>query len=214
MRHHATTRGGRPGSAMLLIIVMIAIVAAVAFAALPTLRRLGRIERAQKTAKIFADLAIELYNTDNTITDFRAVIGRNAGKLSHMRFPITTADRTSCTGTNYGAAQPANWVGVNGITPYAIEANYGLMTPMGLAADALVRTPNSAANGTLAIQIVNADYEDVEILDMLVDTSAPGVGLFAYNAGLIRWGLTGTDGTVNANGTTTLSYTFTIDNSC
>jgi hypothetical protein len=215
-----TTRSGkergrrRSGTAMLLIIVTMAVIVAVIMAVLPTLVRLNRIERAQKTARIFADLSRVLYNTDGAVGDFRQFVNRNAGKLSNLRIPITTSDRTSCTGTNFQNPQPGNWFQVNGITPYAIEQNYGLMTPMGLAVDPLVRTPNSATLGTLAIQILNADYEDVEILDMLVDTSDPPIGFFKYNDGLIRWGLTGTDGTKNPDGTTTLSYTFQIDNSC
>ena len=65
-----------------------------------------------------------------------------------------------------------------------------------------MRIPQSANPGILVMVINAADMEDVSLSDQYLD------GSDGMNAGLIRWSAPAADGTA------TMGYAITIDNSC
>lgn len=157
---------------------------------------MDRLDRVQRAATLLQTL-------DVRIVEFRLRIAKYPGRLSHLAYPIKTSDLTSCGGSqNYGNPQVSNWVSWGPFTGYAISAGVGTQTPLGLADDLLVRVPASATIGVLKIVVSNADFEDVSLLDDVVD-GGDGIA-----AGSIRWQAPAADGSV------VLEYAITTNNSC
>ena len=179
---------------------MVAVVAVLGVIAVAALTQAKRLQRIQQTATILTNIRLALFNSGAGNPAFRQTVGQNAGRLSHLVFPIINGDKNSC-GNNYGNPQRNNWPNGAPYSLYAIDSVVGLPTPIGIGSNVLVRNPPSATNGTLAIVMATVDSMDVEMLDDYMDSGDGAAG------GFVRWSPT-------TGSTMTLSYTFAIDNSC
>ncbi len=177
--------------------MLLAVTATVAVVALPVIAQANRVERMQETAEILADVQVSLFNASNTPVGFRQDIQQNAGQLTELNTPITSADPNSCPGHTFGTPQVKNWAGPYG--RHVIDGTVGLVTPIGFGDNNLVRV-DSATTHRLAISFPDVDPLDVGVLDGLVDT---GDG---SQSGLIRWSTSG--------GVTSFLYSFLIDATC
>lgn len=192
----------RRGFGLVEIVVLLAIASVIAVLTVPALVQANRIERVQQTMTILDRTRLALYNPTNNPPAFNQTVGDNAGSLSHLVIPIANGDLNSC-GQGYKVPTRNNWPNAGPYGGFNIDPNVGLVTPIGIGNDLLVRNPagGGGVTGTLAIVFPNVDIADVLLLDGMVD-DADGL-----NAGLIQW-------TAPAGGLTTFSYTMTIDGNC
>lgn len=200
---NAGAKRPRQGSAILLVIFIVGMTAAILTWMVPALVRANRIARIQASVDIMSDLAYELYNNVGADKDFRQVITVHAGRLSQLVVPLAAGALDIC-GDAISAGDRGLWDDANNgpFSYYPIVANTGLYTPLGQVNDLLVNITNT----TQAMTISNADREDVQLADMLIDISDGNA------AGSIRWGTTGTDGTFTTDGRTTMSFAYTTSN--
>jgi hypothetical protein len=183
------------------LIVIVGVVAVLGVIALAALTQATRLQRIQQTATILTDVRLALYNTGAGPPAFQQTVGDNAGRLSHLVFPIVNGDQNSC-GANYKVQQRNNWPDGAPYSRYAIDSVVGLPTPIGIGDNVLVRNPpGGGAGSTLAIVMPSVDSMDVALLDNYMDSGDGAAG------GFVRWSPV-------AGSTMTMSYTFTIDNGC
>lgn len=199
----STARRLRPrfGFGLVEIVILLAVASLIAVLTIPALVQANRLERLQETATILDRTRLAIYDATGTVA-FRQVVGHSPGRLSHLIIPIVNGDQNSC-GNNYGNPQRNNWPDGGPYGGFNIDPAVGLVTPIGIGNNQLIRNPvgSGGAAGTLSIVFPNVDIEDILLLDAMTD-NANGIA-----AGLIRWA-------APAGGLTTFSYTITIDNNC
>lgn len=122
--------------------------------------------------------------------------------ISSLSVPITTSSRNSCNAT-FNANAVTTWAANGPFVTFYIPVG-GLNTPLGLIQDDMVRTPNSAAVGTLAVRMV-VDSVDAVRLDRIVD------GGDGSAAGTLRMTFAGTGSQTR---TATVDYLIPVANNC
>jgi len=190
------------GFALVEVIVALAVLLILAAVALPQIAGYLDQKRIEETAVRLVVVRDALYKTGGGSIAFRQTVGANAGRLSHLIIPITTADAHICGG-NYSNGERNNWPDEGPYLNFVIDPAAGMATPIGLANNDLVRFNDG---GTIKARITwtNASLDDAQALDLYVD------GTLNYNAGTVRWTpQNGLNGVV-----TTLYYDVVIDATC
>lgn len=142
-------------------IAVLAVLATVIFASLRT----GGVDRILLAADILFRFKTEIIGTDPS---FYERIKVYPGQLSHLVFPITTAQRNSCGQLYKASPDVNNWRGPYHPIPWVPGEPYVLA--LGIAAqDSTVRT--TFTNGALALAIVMNDVQlaDAQALDARID---------------------------------------------
>ena len=186
---------------MITVIVMLGMVAVVAVIAIPLLVQANRFSRVQRTADFLERVRIAYHDPaplDDSVRAWRQRIPRSPGRISQLTNPIFSGDATnymdSCRG-NYLNAHATAWTNFGPFATGVIDPAIGLVTPIGISNNDLVRNPPTGGGaGTLAIVFPNVDIADALLLDAVADTAT------GFGAGAVRW----TDPPVA--GLTTMSY--------
>ncbi|MBA3578886.1 MAG: hypothetical protein H0W42_02775 [Gemmatimonadaceae bacterium] len=144
-------------------IAVMAVLATVIFASLRT----GGVDRIILAADILFRFKTEIIGTDPSFYERLKVY---PGRLSHLVYPITTAQRNSC-GQFYKASPDVNnWGGPYHPVPWVPGAPYVLA--LGIAAqDSTIRTNFSPPGNALALAIVMNDVQlaDAQALKARID---------------------------------------------
>ncbi len=142
-------------------IAVMAVLATVIFASL----RPGGVDRILLAADILFRFKTEIIGTDPSFYERLKVY---PGRLSHLVYPITTAQRNSC-GQFYKASPDVNnWRGPYHPVPWVSGDPYVLALGI-VAQDSTVTT--TFTNGALALAIVMIDVQlaDAQALDARID---------------------------------------------
>jgi type II secretory pathway pseudopilin PulG len=168
---------------MIEIVVALAVIAVLTAAVAPSLIGVldrKRVESAAETLEVLI-AAMTTMRGDNQ--DW-------PGRLTHLAWPITVADRNIC-GSTYASGRVNNWAG-----PY-LDRNIpagGLPIGIGIARDSLVREVISGNDSYLKIRIDQVMEEDALALDRLKDGDGSA-------GGSVRW-----DTPPDANGQVTVFF--------
>jgi hypothetical protein len=183
----------RRGFGPLEIIVLLAVVSVIAMLTLPLISQGARMQRVQQTSLILGDLAISMYSPSGNPPGFRHTVGSQVPRLSYLLAPIKSTDVDFCN----KKMSSGNWVG-----PYirfAYDSTVGLVTPIGIGANALTRV-QIATVWNIQVTFSDVDLADVQALDSYADA-----GDGASN-GYIQWTTT--------LGITTFKFSLPVDNTC
>lgn len=186
------------------IVVALAVILILAAVALPNLTGYLDQKNVEATASQLAAVRDALYGPS---TSFRTVIQANASRLSFLDSSLVAGDDDSC-GANFTNAERNRWINGGPFMTYSSDRTTGMMTPIGLADDALTTI---GASGTspryLRMAFQNAKLVHAEALEMLVDgTADPSTG---WNSNVVRW-----TPQAGLQGNVTLYYYVTIDGTC
>ena len=158
--------GLRRGVVLIVAVVTIAVMAVLATVIFASLRT-GGVDRIVLAADILFRFKTEIIGTDPSFYERLHVY---PGRLSHLVYPITTADRNSC-GQFYKASPDVNnWRGPYHLIPWVSGDPYVLA--LGIAAqDSTVRTNFSPPGSALALAIVMNDVQlaDAQALKARID---------------------------------------------
>lgn len=175
----------RVGFTLIEVAVATVLVALLAAATIPALNEFMRGREAISTANTLSQLALGISNFK------AAVMTAGAGTNTYPRFisalsnPITTSQHNSCSAA-FNAGAVTTWASSGPFVTFNVPPG-GLSTPLGVVQDSMVRTPNSATAGTLAIRMT-IDSVDAVRLDQVVD------GGDGPNAGTLRMTFSGSGG--------------------
>ena len=189
VEQHMTSLRRQRGFALIWAIVMVAILAAIAAATLPVL---GSIADQQRVTATLATLN----SLDTGIIRFGLVVKRVGGvypsALHMLTTAITLTDQVSCRNNTMNANAIGLWPTA---APYVtfLAPPTGVNTPMGTIDDAI---PTRVQAGALLLDMPNADFNLVQMLDLLVD----GTTVNQATTGRILWGA------VSPTGTVTMEY--------
>jgi hypothetical protein len=184
---------------MMEIIILLAVLSVVGMLIIKVVSQADRLQNVQQTWTILERTRLALYNVNaaTTAPAFFQDVAVNAGKLSELTKPISTTDSTACSSGNKQLFKNPDVGGWNG--PYGgftIDSTVGLVTPIGIGKNRLVRTPTGGGNGTLGIQFVGVDSADVTLLDAMFDDGV-------RTTGVIQW-------TAPVNQLTTMTYLISV----
>lgn len=193
MRHSGSRDDLRPGFGLVEIVILLAVASVLVALTAPALIQANRLERARETAEILERTRIGLQR-------FRTRVGANPGAISELVINISTTGTNSC-GNGFSGGQRNNWDDEGPYGGFHIEPTVGLVTPIGIADNALFRAPANGGAGVLVIVLQNVDIEDALALDVILDD---GDGLAA---GLWQW-------QAPVNEETTAGYLWAIDARC
>jgi prepilin-type N-terminal cleavage/methylation domain-containing protein len=175
----------RVGFTLIEVAVATVLVAVLAAATIPALNEFIRGREAISTANTLSQIAIGVSNFK------AAVLTGGAGTNTYPRFisslsnPITTSQHNSCSAA-FNAGAVTTWASSGPFVAFNIPPG-GLSTPLGIVQDSMVRTPNSANVGTLAIRMT-IDSVDAVRLDQAID------GGDGPTAGTLRMTFSGSGG--------------------
>src|SRR5262249_1174012 len=132
------------------------------------------------------------------------------GQLSELANVVvnnSTAIHRSCgtvtaTLATFNATAVTSWNNSGPFVTFMIPTGKGVVTPIGIIQDSMVRSPNSASVGTLAMKIDSVSTSDATNLDQIVD------GGDGANAGTVQW----VNGAVS--GTVDISYFIPVASKC
>jgi type II secretory pathway pseudopilin PulG len=166
------------------VAVAAVLIAVLAAATIPSLSEFLSGRDAAATAE-------KLSQISNGITGFRLGVYTSGGVsnytyprfISQLSVPITTANRNSCWTPTHNNTAVTNWATNGPFVSFYIPVG-GLNTPLGVIQDSMMRYPNSATAGTLAIRMA-VDSMDGVRLDRIVDGGDGG------GAGVLRYTLSG-----------------------
>ncbi len=156
----------RAGFTLMEVAVATVLVAVLAAATIPALNEFMRGRETIATANTLSQLAAGISNFKS------AVLTGGAGTNTYPRFisalsnPITTSQRNSCLAV-FKAGAVNTWKSSGPFVTFNVPPG-GLSTPLGVVQDSMVRTPNSANVGTLAIRMT-VDSVDALRLDQVID---------------------------------------------
>lgn len=196
----------RAGFGMLEVVILLGIASVVGVLSAMVVVEAGRMRRVQDTALILDRTRLAIFDVAATNKAFRQRVFALPRLLSQLSSPIATGDPNSCTS---GADQTLStgernaWFDWGPFGGHAINAAVGLVTPIGIGDNTMVRAPTNGVAGTLTIVFPIVDVVDVTLLDQTFD-NADG-----FNLGAVRWTSPGA-----ADGTTNMNYQITIDGTC
>jgi prepilin-type N-terminal cleavage/methylation domain-containing protein len=193
--------GRRSAFTLVEVIVALAVILILAAVAVPQLGGYLDQKRVEETAALLAQLRDALFGP---ATSFRAEVGANASRLSHLSTPIVNGDDDSC-GSNYSNGERGNWPDGGPYINWIIDPAAGLRTPIGQAQDLLERVPvnGGGSTGRLRIRFPNTvTLVDAQALDVYVD------GVQNGTSGVVHWAQQ--PGTDMAN----VYYDVLIDGTC
>jgi prepilin-type N-terminal cleavage/methylation domain-containing protein len=182
----------RRGFTLLEITVAAVIVAVLAAVTVPSMISYLEFQDIKTTRDMLFTLRDAITNPATGANAFYQKVGTvYPGRLAELSAPITTvaASNPNSCGNVFTAAQVTAW-NTNGPFVNMVIPTTGLPTPIGLIENVMVRTPNSATAGTLAIKMLAQPLANAQELDYLIDANASGVGDGAA-AGSLRWTGTG-----------------------
>jgi prepilin-type N-terminal cleavage/methylation domain-containing protein len=168
----------RRGFTLVEITVAAVIVAVLAAVTVPSMISYLEFQDVRATRDMFLMLRDGITNSATGANAFYQKVGTTyPGRLSELTAAISTAAATnpnSC-GTAFTATQVTAW-NSNGPFVSTLIPRTGLPSPLGLIDDVLVRAPNSATAGTLAIRMLGQPLAVAQELDNLIDPLATGIG--------------------------------------
>jgi prepilin-type N-terminal cleavage/methylation domain-containing protein len=160
-------RRTRAGFTLIEVAVAAVLIAVLAAATIPTLSEFTSNRDAASTANTLSQIGmgIAAFKT-GVLTTGSGTSNTYPRFISQLTAPITNANRNSCYNTHTNTAVN-NWAATGPFVTFNIPPG-GLFTPLGVVQDSMVRTPNSANPGTLAIRMT-VDSIDAIRLDRVVD---------------------------------------------
>jgi prepilin-type N-terminal cleavage/methylation domain-containing protein len=194
----------RLGFSLVEIAVALAIILILAAVALPNVAGYLDQKNVEATAAQLATVRDGLYGPNDSFYD---TIDAHASRLSFLDSALVNGDDDSC-GDNYSGTERGRWDDEGPYMNFSSDRTTGMMTPIGLAEDALTTIGNEGTSPRyLRIQFLNAKLVNAEALEMIVDgTTTPTTG---WNTNVVRWTpQAGVDGNV------TLYYYVTINGDC
>jgi hypothetical protein len=203
MSFFGTHQPRRGGFGMLEIVILLGVAAVVGVLTVNIISQADRVARVSQTAEILDRVNIAII--ENNGLGFQQRVGANPRLLSQLTNPIAVGDPNSCTTGNdvtVVANDRDNWSTWGPFNHFYIDATIGLVTPIGIANNTMVRLPTNKATGTLRIDFPSVDQQDLLLLDLLIDGTADAAN------GDLTWS------TPAADGTTSASYFIHIANTC
>jgi prepilin-type N-terminal cleavage/methylation domain-containing protein len=172
----------RNGFSLMEVIVASVLVVVLAAVVLPNVIDYMNNKRAATTAQMLTDLGSAITDPANNDGFFQRVtsaagVNTYPGQISELANPLvtTTLNRNSCGGT-FNATAVTSW---NSSGPFIATmitsgSGNGLMSPVGLIADSMSRTPaatntTTTAAGVLEIRLTGIDLADAQYLDRIID---------------------------------------------
>jgi hypothetical protein len=170
----------RPGFTAVEITVGVAIVASLAALSVP----LAAFREERKVEAAGAMLAEIREGLTSPSAGFRNAVGANAGQLSELTAQIWnggagTPFPTNSCGKPFSSSEVNNWDDSGPYVGFFIPAT-GLETPIGVAADRLIRVAEGDST-TLRVVINDVDADHAKLLDRKVD------GANGSDRGAVRW---------------------------
>jgi len=159
-------RHTRTGFTLMEVAVAAVLVAVLAAATIPALSEFMRGRDAIATASTLSQIAAGIAQFKAAVTTGGSGSNTYPGFVSELTHPISTSQRNSCYGT-FNATAVNRWLSNGPFVTFYIPPG-GLNTPLGVIQDSMVRAPNSATPGTLAIRML-VDSADALRLDQVVD---------------------------------------------
>lgn len=199
------------GFTLVEVAVAAALIAILAAATVPTFVDFLDQRDVETTAKTLSSLATGLATYQSTVR----TSGTNATyphRLYELSTTIVTTDSNSC-GVRYSAVAGgagtlvSTWTTGAPYAPFVLQSMAGYQTPIGLIQDLLVRSPNNASVGTLAIVMPTIDSVDALRLERYVDGDD---GKLAANQTAGTFRINSFDGNGHAN----VSYVLPVANKC
>jgi len=175
----------RVGFTLIEVAVATVLVALLAAATIPALNEFMRGREAISTANTLSQLALGISNFKAAVMTAGAGTNTYPRLISSLSNPITTSQHNSCSAV-FNAGAVTTWASSGPFVTFNIPPG-GLSTPLGVVQDSMVRNPNSATVGTLAIRMT-IDSVDAVRLDQAVD------GGDGPNAGTLRMTFSGAGG--------------------
>jgi len=169
-------RRRRNGFTLAEVAVSTAIIAMLAAVTVPYLVTFLDRQRAQTTAEKLSALAegISAFasavktSAAPTSTAYPGLISELANQIVANSAVTHNSCGSGATGTFNSTAVTTGWGGNGPFVNFFIPVG-GLKTPLGMVSDSMVRTPGTAAVGTLAIRMLAVDTADTNLLDFVVD---------------------------------------------
>jgi prepilin-type N-terminal cleavage/methylation domain-containing protein len=203
----------RSGFTLIEVAVAAGLMAILAAATTPSFVEFLAARNAEATAKTLSAVAEGVAAYESSVITNGGSTHTYPQLISSLTNPITTASRNSCAAT-YSAAPHATLLATyNASFPFAtfLVPIGGLSTPLGMIQDQMVRTPATAAVGTLAIVMPVIDSIDAIRLERVIDGDD---GLIAGNraSGTLR--ITSFSGTGSARRTASVAYIIPVAAKC
>jgi prepilin-type N-terminal cleavage/methylation domain-containing protein len=168
----------RAGFTLMEVAVAAVLIAVLAAATIPTLSEFMRTREAIATAKTLSELGEGIAAFKNAVLTSNSATSNTYPRfISSLSNAITASNRNSCWAT-FNATAVTNWAATGPFVSFNIPPG-GLFTPLGVVQDSMLRTPNTANPGTLAIRMT-VDSVDALRLDQVID------GGDGANAGTLR----------------------------
>ena len=163
----------RRGMSMIELIVAMALLLAITAVIVPSVAGTRDRDRVLAAAAELEDIMFAMGNMRSDNQDWPS-------RISHVSYPITTADVNIC-GSTYPNGKVNNWDG-----PYLarVVPTTGLNIGIGVVQDALVRQVISGQDAIMFIEIIDVTEEDAIELNRLLDADN------SATAGAVRWTIT------------------------
>jgi len=203
----------RSGFTLVEVAVAAGLMAILAAATTPSFVEFLAARNAEATARTLTAVAQGVVAYEASVKTSGGSTNTYPQLISSLTNPISLASRNSCAAVYGGAPNATLLATYNAAFPFVsfLIPPGGLSTPIGMIQDQMVRTPASAAVGTLAIVMPSIDSTDAIRLERVIDGDD---GTIAANrtSGTLR--ITSFSGTGSARRTASVAYIIPVAAKC